>query len=354
MMELSEVVSSTRCGLVVALVTLLAAAGCSSPNSGPATGSGVRVMGLNRAVDAPVWSKDRETVLALVHGGSRVAEISPSKTGPPDFTMSSALDDTGRNVVTDPTGDDAVFVPQPRKDRIVELGLPNLRKKAVLDLGRSPSQVAVDSGSRTLLALSEDGTRISGMRLRTGETLPTRRSSGGPTAELDGPNRGRLIDYHVLGPKGVSHYKGAQDEVERVGTLAIPVRTAASDKAKTSRLYVAEQGTNKLRAVDTTRSQDGLEIVATSRFDEPIEALATDDLRIYAVTQHRLLVLAANNVQGFGDGALRVVKRVPYRRALHGAKVKHAAPSGIAVGDERVYLTLRGEPYMVSIDKPAM
>ncbi|MFD6327519.1 hypothetical protein ACFWOL_32930 [Streptomyces sp. NPDC058442] len=42
----------------------------------------------------------------------------------------------------------------------------------------------------------------------------------GPAGEVDGAARGRLIEFHTLGPDRVSHYKRAAGEVEKTADLA--------------------------------------------------------------------------------------------------------------------------------------
>ncbi|MEU3899189.1 hypothetical protein [Streptomyces sp. NPDC045251] len=41
----------------------------------------------------------------------------------------------------------------------------------------------------------------------------------GPAGEVDGPVRGRLIEFHTVGPDLVSHYKGAVGEVKKTSSL---------------------------------------------------------------------------------------------------------------------------------------
>lgn len=336
------------------VVGLLALAGCSAQASLPESVPDVRAVKLDRAVYEPVWSRSRGLLLALVHQQPRVAKINPTAAGPPRFTMSAPLGGVGENIALSPTDQGAVFVPQPDRGRIAALDLPSLEQRDTLELGHAPSQVSIDSGSKVLLALSEDGTTITGADLRDNTTLPVHKAPAGPRSEVEGPKRGRLIDYHVVGPKGIFHYKGPQGGVEKRAELRLPVSASATDEVKASRIYVAEKGTNKLHAVDTHRWHVGMEVVATARLNEPITELASDEVRIFAATEHRLVVLESNSFEGFSNGTFDVVERIDYRRALPTERLKHTPLSGIAVGADRVYLTLDGAPYLVSVAKPAI
>lgn len=327
-------------------------AGCSVPSSLPESVPDVRAVRLDQPVYEPVWSRSNEALFALVDDVPAVAEIDPQAKGPPGFTLSGRLAEVGENITTSPAGHGGVYVPQPGLDRIAILGLSDLRPRGKLHVGHGPSYVSVDSGSQTLLALSENGRTVTGVDLADGGMLPARTVPGGPLSEVEGPKRGRLIDYHVLGPQGIVHYKGAPGGVHDTGRIQIPVSTSTGDKVKASRSYVAKLGSSELLAVDTKRGGSGLEVVARGNVGAPIEELGTDEMRVFAATEDQLIVLESNSFAGFTDGHFEVLKRIDYRGALPTEKLKHTPLSGLAVGAERVYLTLDGEPYMVSVATP--
>ena len=335
----------------LSVVGLLAIAGCSAQAGLPESLPDVRAVKLDHPVYEPTWSRSRGSLFALVHRQPRVAKVDPMARGDPEFTMSAPLAEVGENIATSPTDQAAVFVPQPGLGRVVALDLPGLQPRDRLAVGHKPSHVGIDSGSKVLLALSEEGTEVTSVDLRENTILPTQQVPAGPLSEVEGPKRGRLIDYHVVGPKGIFHYKGAQGGVKKKAELRIPVSASATDEVKASRVYVAAKGTRKLHAVDTHRGGHGLHVVATSRLGAPVKHLASDEVRLYAVTEHRLVVLETNSFEGFRDNEFQVIERIDYRKALP-TEVKHTPLSGIAVGSERVYLTLDGEPYMVSVGKP--
>src|SRR5699024_4022607 len=119
--------------------------------------------------------------------------------------MSERLAGVGENIAISPSDRARVFVPQPARDRIVGLDLPELTSSGPLAGGHEPSYVSVDAGSRVLLAISEDGTAITSVDLHNDTKLPDQSVPAGPGATVDGPERGRLIDYHVTGPGGIIH-----------------------------------------------------------------------------------------------------------------------------------------------------
>lgn len=47
-----------------------------------------------------------------------------------------------------------------------------------------------------------------------------------------------------------------------------------------------------------------------------------------------------------------MIRVIDYRSALPGGAVGSARPSGMAIGPHRVYLTLAGAPYVISVAKP--
>ncbi|CNM28017.1 Uncharacterised protein [Mycobacterium tuberculosis] len=57
-------------------------------------------------------------------------------------------------------------------------------------------------------------------------------------------------------------------------------------------------------------------------------------------------------VTGYPHGQITTLRTIDYRTSLPAAK---AAPlSGMAVGQHRVYLTLRGQPFVISVGKPRL
>lgn len=330
-------------------------AGCATVAGAGAAAAPVVVQRIAVPVHEPVWSHHADALLALVEGSSRIAKIDPA--GPPGTspagrtTVSAPVDDVGENIEPSPT-DDSVYLPQPRLGRVAVVSADDLRRVGTLEAGPAPSYVAIDSGSTMLLAMPPDGSTVTAVDLHDHTVLPPRPVRAGPEAEVDGGQRGRLVDYHVAGPEGVAAYKGAPLSVNKEGEAPISVQASAGDLVKPSRLYVAEAGSNRLIAVDTKRTLHGLHVVAQSSLDAPVRHLGADETRVYAATEHELVVLETNSFEGYPDGEFSVVDTIDYRSALPTEELRAAPLSGLAVGPDRVYLTFTGEPYLVSVAKP--
>lgn len=336
---------------------MLVLAGCSASGQPPESTARVAVLKTRLPVHDPVWSDNDRTLLALTRGTGQIARIRPVGTDTAEpltarTTVSEPLADVGENLATSPTGHNVVFLPQPERDRVAVIDTDSLRRVDTLRVGPAPSFVAKDSGSRALLALSEDGSTVTGGDLRDSGSVTSQRVGASPEAELDSPKRGRLVDYHVAGPGGILHYKGAPRSVRREGESTIRAEKTASDRIKASRLYVAEKGTDRLLAVDTKRTHEGMEVVARTRLGEPVHHLGVDETRIYAATESRIVVLETNSYEGYANDEFTLVDTIDYRAALSGEELGKAPLSGLAVGPERVYMTLRGQPAVVSVAKP--
>lgn len=286
----------------------------------------------------------------------RIARIDLSKqwgASPTARTVLSApFVDIRDNLVTRVTGG-TVYLPQPRLGRIAVVGQADLRPVATLRAGPSPSLLAVDSGAHHLLAMSEDHSTVTPVDLHDSSVAPSQTVQMGPEAELDGAQRGRPIDFHVTSAAGIVHYEGDPESVHSKGQLAISAGEAIGDLTKSSRLYVAEKGTDRLLAVDSRRSGDGLEVVAQARLGEPVEYVGVDETRVYAVTEHRLVVLATNSFEGYTDQRFPIISVMDFRDALPG-DARSAALSGLAVSPDQIDLAFRGQPYLVSIAKPSI
>jgi hypothetical protein len=350
----------SRLPVALATVGLVVLAGCSRPPFDPTErdlAAPVVALRIDEPVHAPVWWRDGQALLALTDD-SRIAKIVPVWGPDAPFAartvLSEPFPDVGENIMPSPTDEAVAFLPQPRLGRVAVIDIATLRQVGTLRAGPAPSYLAVDSGSKVLLALSEDGSTVTSVDLLDDEVLATNAVWFGPEAEVDGPPRGRLIEFHVVGPAGVAHYKGAAGEVERLGRIPLSGGSSATDRIDVSRVYVAERDTDRLVAVGTPPTADGLEVIAEARLGEPVEHLAVDEARIYAATATTMTVFETNSFEGYPDNSFPVLARIDYRTALEDEALEAAPLSGIAVGMTRVYLSLEGEPYLVSIAKPPL
>lgn len=356
-MDLVGLRRSARRVIALAAVGLPVLAGCTADGAPAAPEDRVTALQIEVPVRDPVWSE--RALLALSEDTNQVARIEPypPASGAPlaaRTMLSPPLPDVGENLATSRTVGGVVYVPQPFLDRVAVLSLRDLRPLGTFQAGHSPSYVAMDVGSQVLLALSEDGSTVTGARVRGFTTLPPQEVQAGPEAELDGSERGRLVEYHVAGPRGIAHYKGDAGSVEKKDEIAISAHRTAGDMTKPTRLYVAEEGTGRLLAVGEKPALDGLAVAAEADLGEPVEYLGVDATRIYAATENKLVVLETDSYEGYEGNKFTIVDTIDFRTPLEDGALESAPLSGLAVGDDRVYLTLEGEPYIVSIAKPSI
>jgi hypothetical protein len=215
--------------------------------------------------------------------------------------------------------------------------------------GPAPKYLSTDVGAQALWALSADGKTVTGVDVYSPDRVATMPVDAGPTAKVDGPERERLVEYHVISAAGIMHVKDG----EVLGAMHLAAGEAVSDETKVSRLYVAEQGTDRLLAVDSQRWGDGLRVVGHADLGAAVRYLGVDSYLIYAVAGDRLVALETNSFEGYADGKIPVYKVIRFRDGLP-AQLRHAPVSGLAVGPHRVYLTFSGKPYVESIAKPGI
>jgi hypothetical protein len=156
----------------------------------------------------------------------------------------------------------------------------------------------------------------------------------------------------VIGRDHLILYKGDDPPAKQKGALDISVAAAAGDGTKVTRVYVAERGTDRVLAVDARQDGRGLQVVGSAAVGEQIRYLATDDTRIYAVTDHRLVVLETRSVEGYSGGVIPMVRTFEFRGVVPEGPAKSAPVSGIATGNDRVFITLAGQPYIIGVSKP--
>lgn len=331
-------------------VGILMLTGCSA---GGARGTpDVAVSRIGAPMREPVWSYRDGTLLGLTDD-HRLAKIAYSGLWDARTRLSEPMD-VGRNVQISQRDNRQVFVPQPGRNKVAVVDLTDLRPVFEVDAGPEPAYLAQDAGMRILLALSADGAAVTPVDQYGYRQLATAAVTGGPAEMIEGANRGRAIDYHLYGPSGIRYYQGPSSPPEERGSFTMDVGAAAGDGTQVTRSYVAARDGDVLCALDTRRTGRGMEVVGRAQLSSPIRYLGTDDTRIYAATDHDLTVLETASFIGYRNGTIPVVRTVDYRAALPAGRVAATPLSGMAVGPERVYLTLRGQPYMISVAKPRL
>lgn len=334
------------------LGALAVTAGCAAPGASLESAPDVVVWSVAAPLRAPVWSYHSHALVALT-GDHRLAAVAAGDRPGEATTRLSAPMAAGRNLQISQKDDRVVFVPQPDRGRVAEVDLETLRQIGDFDAGPAPAYLAEDAGLRTLLALSSDGTSVTPVDQYGFRKLPTAPIAGDSADSIDGANRGREIEYHVYAPSGIRHYQGPSSPADERGSLNMNVAVAAGDGAAVTRSYVAGRDDSTLYAVDSRRGGDGLTVLASTRLPSPIRELGTDDTRIYAATDHELVVLETASFTGFPTRTIPVIRVIGYRAGLPPA-ARSAALSGMAIGPHRVYLTLADTPYVVSVAKPRL
>ena len=335
------------------LLVGLAFCGACSAGGGSSGGSNVTAIKVGVPVEEPVWDRDKDVLLALAQDEPRIAKIDP-ETG--KTKLSRAFGDVGENLAMSPGREDNVYLPQPKLGRIDSVDVDTLRKARTFKAGSSPAQVATDAGSNKLFALSEDGSTVTWVDLENFEEIlpPVDGVDAGKEAELDAPPRDISPEFFVAGPRGIALYEGYSPPLEKTDHIKIAASTVAGDVVKVSRVYVGEEGTDRLLAVDLNPKNEKLTVSAKKTLGEPVEYIGTDEKRVYAATEDKLVVLKTENFEGFDNDGFEVVDTINYRRPLKQKVLKDAPLTGLTVGptSKKVYLTLKDVPYVLGIDKP--
>lgn len=332
-------------------IAALVAAGCSSPQQ-PEGAPEVTLARVSVPLHEPVWSYGTGALIGLTDD-QRLAKVDGAASQDAARTTLSGPLSAGRNVQISQMNDRHVFVPQPGRGTVAVVDLASLQPVEQVDAGPAPAYLSEDAGLRVLLALSADGSTVTPVEQYGYRKLPAARIPGEPADSIDGSTRGREIDYHLYGRSSIRYFKGHSSPPDQRGSLAMHVGASAGDGTKVTRTYVADHDHGVLYAVESGRGGDGLEVVGHAGLpSSPIRYLGTDDTRIYAATDQQLVTLETASFTGYPDDIIPTVKVVDYRAGLGAEQARSAPLSGMAIGPHRVFLTLRGAPYVISVAKP--
>ncbi|VBA37533.1 hypothetical protein LAUMK13_01679 [Mycobacterium innocens] len=323
----------------------MAAAGCLAPGATLESAPAVELTAIGAPVRDPVWSYRDRSLLGLTDD-HRLAKITVTGSPTADTRLSEPMD-VGRNLQISQKDDRLVFVPQPQRGRVAVVDIDSLQRVDEFDAGPAPAYLTEDAGMRVLLALSADGSSVTPVDQYGFRKLPAADISAEPADSIDGANRGRQIEYHLYGPSGIRYYKGPSSPPEERASLHMDVAVSAGDGTAVTRSYVAGRTDSVLYAVDSRRDGHGMEVLGCAQLSAPIRYLGTDETRIYAATDRDVVVLETESFTGYSDGIIPVLRRIDYRAGLPGP-ASSAPLSGMAIGPKRVYLTLRGQQYLVS------
>lgn len=337
---------------VAVAVAVVAVTGCGARGSEPEVADSVIVQRVGAVIGEPVYSYAEHAVLGLTDD-HRIARIDTAHhTATDRTTVSRPLPGLGPNLVISPLNPGTALVAIPDRGQVAEIDTGKLTVSGFIGAGSAPWYLGLDSGARVVLAVSRDGSVVTPVDLHQNTRLPATVIGAGPGATVLGANRGRQLEFHVIGRNRLARYKGQDPPAKRKGALDISAAAAAGDGTKVTRVYVAERGTDRVVAVDARPDGQGLQVVGSAAVGEQVRYLATDDTRIYAVTDHRVVVLESRSVEGYSGGVIPMVRTVEFRGAVPDGPAKSAPVSGIATGNDRVFITLAGQPYLIGVAKP--
>jgi hypothetical protein len=314
-------------------------AGCSAAGAGQQA----RLLRVDDPLKEPVWVPN-DALLALSEDGRRVERVDFGASGS-GRVLSSELQDLGEDLALNPREPGQAYVARPESDRISELNTDTLRVVGGYDTGGEPTYVTVDAQPKILFALSEDGTEVLGVDLATSRELPGIHVHGDRRTLVEAPEKGFDPALWVASPDGTTYYGG--DPLESMAGSPEGAEEIAVDTESAQRIYLAEG--SRLTALEGDPQQQlsgDLEEVASRNLGGKVEAITSDALYVYAATKDRLVVMLRET--------LETVETVDLGGKFEQNNLHPTGISGIATGESAggVYLTLAGEPYVISISKP--
>jgi hypothetical protein len=335
--------------LIVGLGLLLV--GCGGDGGSAQAEEKIALLSVDAPLREPTYINKKDFVLALRENEPQVARFAASAgapgegtLGPEAVTSSEELEGNVTSMAPNPLKADEVYLPQPDLNRVVLMNTLDLQTVRSFDFNEPPQWAVVHPGSQTLFALSEDGSTVSVLDLEDPGTPFDFKINAGEEARIDAPQRGLEPQFWAWGPDGISHYAGFPPDLK----VSMPINAAAFavDIETAQRVYVGE-GTSS-RVVALEGDADGflngeLREVAEQDLGERAEYLEAGDLRVTAATQDSLVEMKRDT--------LDVLETTEFRSFLEQQGLGEARVSGMTVTGDRVYLTLEGEPYMLSIRK---
>lgn len=337
-----------RAAAVVSLAAGLALllAGCASAGSEPKAA----LLRVGVPLREPAWVPGKGVLLALGEDRRSVVRVDVGEGAPGSRPPVRAEDfaDLGENLVPSLEEPKRAYLPRPGSGEISVLDTGTLRVVDRYEVGDSPSYVTLDAQSEVLFALSEDGSKVSSVGLETpdgipAEGIPAVEVGGGPETIVEAPEKGLDPAFWTSGPGGVAFYGG--NPPERLVGERIEATDVAVDLSSMQRAYVAEGERVVALEGDPEDLLEGeLVAVKTRSLGEKVEHVASDELHVFAATEHELVAMRRES--------LDVVRTVGFGRLLEREGIEPAGISGITVGKEDVYLTFEGEPYVLSVKKP--
>lgn len=315
------------------------AGGCSSAGAGQQA----RLLGVDDPLKEPVWVPN-DALIALSEDGRRVERVDPGAPGG-GRVRSVELEDAGENLALNPREPGLAYIARPESGRISALDTDTLRAVGDYDTGGTPSYVTVNAQPGLLFALSEGGTEVLGVDLATSRELPSLPVDGDPKTLAEAPEKGFDPALWIAGSGGTTYYGG--DPLESMAGSPQEAEDISVDTESAQRVYVAKGSTlTALEGDPQGQLRGDLVEMASRDLGEKIEGVTSDALYVYAATPERLVMMRRETLEtvetvDLGD--------VFVQKGLHPTGI-----SGTTTGESSggVYLTLEGEPYVMSVSKP--
>jgi hypothetical protein len=316
--------------------------GCASAGAGQQE----RLLKVEDPLKEPAWVPSQNALIAPSEDGRRVERIGLDNSEDGKAPVRSVtLKDLGENVALNPREPGRAYTARPESGRITALDTDTLRVVRGYDTGGTPSYVTLDPQPELLFVLSEDGTQVLGVDLATSREFPALRVRGDPPTLAESPEKGFDPALWIAGSQGTTYYGG--DPLERMVRSPQEAEDIAVDTESAQRIYVAEG--SRLTALEGDPQgllRGDLEEVASRDLGESVEAVTSDALYVYAATLEKLVVMRRET--------LETAETVDLGSKFEQKNLHPTGISGIATGESAggVYLTLQGEPYVMSIGKP--
>lgn len=307
-------------------------------------------------VDAPLrdpaWAPTEGVALALHEDGRELVRLRTDASFDATRSFLSARSEeldgvAGENLALESgRRPDLIYVSKPERDQVTVVENDDLLEVTSISAGESPVRVALGGestglGSQTLFALSADGSVVTAVRFEDREELGETEVGGSEGTLIEASRAGAGRAFWLAGPEGVALHELGTSEPRAASRMS--AAALAVDSEQPERAYAGESGSGRLVAFEP--EADGrLEAVAETDLGEEVLQLAVEPDRLYALTESRLVVLDA--------GSLEAVEEVDLQTDEVREAVPDARPSGLAVGEEDVFVTLEGEPFVLLTNKP--
>lgn len=343
---------ATLTTFIVAALVLLG--GCSAAGGSAGHPASVQLIKVDAPLRNPIWIPHKNFLLA--QDGSKVvrvntgAAISASEApGPRGVIRSGRLKDAGENMSVNTYKTGELYVPQPKLDRVALLDTKTLKEQRSIEAGEKPAWVVAQPTSDTLFVLSKDGSKVTGVDLKEYQKVFSTRVNAGRDGRVYAAEDTLDPAFWVVRLDGIAHYRGSPPERTVGRRIKVSAEAFDGDPEVSQRAYIGTTSGRVLRMEgDPQKEWEGRLLVRAKGKvggrPEYIQNEAKEELVVYVATESKVYVM--------DFASLKVLDTIDYRRPLERQRLEKAKLSGMAVGDKNIYLTLRNEPYVVSIRKP--